>query len=121
MFINENINSNIHSLILKGSVFKDVMEVKDKLTKNLDNFEFGHATDTLYDKFWNTYCDIYIEEAKRYLNDETIDNEIKREICDLLIFTLKLTKVTNIEIIKINIYIILQKPLEALILIKNEL
>ena len=24
MFINENINSNIHSLILKGSVFKDV-------------------------------------------------------------------------------------------------
>ncbi len=80
--------SSSKSEIVKN-IFNDVMEVKNRVTKNLDDFEFGHATDTLYDKFWRSFCDVHIEEAKNVLNDETIGNEVKKEICDLLIFTLK--------------------------------
>lgn len=86
-YTSRNFNNSSNELV--KTVFKDITEVKDRVTKNLNAFEFGYATDTLYDKFWHTFCDVNIEEAKKILNDVTIDNEVKKEICDLLIFTLK--------------------------------
>lgn len=91
----------LENLNLENSktIFNHITEVKKAVTKNLNDFEFGHATDTLYHEFWHTFCDIYIESSKQYLN--TIKNkesgaiisepnrEDKFETLNVLIYTLK--------------------------------
>src|SRR5690606_7645508 len=52
---------------LSKDIYTHVTELKKKITKNINEFEFGHATDSLYHEFWHTFCDIYIEKAKQYL------------------------------------------------------
>jgi valyl-tRNA synthetase len=41
------------------------------INKELENFEFGPAAHTIYDFFWHDFCDIYIEENKKYDNNES--------------------------------------------------
>lgn len=47
-------------------VFNAVRALKEKVTKNIKDFEFGHATDSLYEEFWHTFCDKHIEDIKKY-------------------------------------------------------
>ncbi len=86
-------------LELSKKIVEHVAELKKLVTKNIDTFEFGLATFNLYHEFWHTFCDIQLEEAKKYLN--TVKNketgeiisepksEEKIEITKILIFTLK--------------------------------
>lgn len=85
-------------LPLSKQIFEHINEVKQKVTKNMDNFEFGYATDTLYQEFWHDFCDVQIEQSKKYLYPEKDKDgkvlsepkaEDKEEISAILIFTLK--------------------------------
>lgn len=81
------------------TIFNHTVETKQAVTKNIDKFEFGYATDTLYQEFWHTFCDLYIESSKQYLNPikdketQTIISEPnledRIETLNVLIYTLK--------------------------------
>ncbi len=43
-------------------------EVNKQVNENLDAFKFSEAAHLLYEFFWNTYCDWYLEIAKIQLN-----------------------------------------------------
>lgn len=65
-------------------------QLKQKITKNIKGFEFGHATDSLYQEFWHTYCDIFIEKAKEFIKeDSTRSTEEKREVLNAMVFALR--------------------------------
>ncbi len=87
------------NLELSKLIITHITDLKEKVTKNIENFEFGYATETLYESFWHTFCDIYLEEAKKHLyaqkNKETgeilsePDEASKIEIQQILMYTLK--------------------------------
>lgn len=91
----------LENLNLENSktILGHITEVKKAVTKNLEDYEFGHATDTLYHQFWHSFCDIYIESSKQYLNtikdkesDAVISEpkiEDKVETLNVLIYSLK--------------------------------
>lgn len=56
-------------------ILKKHQEVKAKVKKYLDEFKFSLAGETLYEYFWHTFCDIYIEQAKRQLETEEQKNK----------------------------------------------
>jgi len=49
-------------------LLEHIKQVKAKVTKNIDSYEFGYATETLYEEFWKTFCDVLIEESKPFVN-----------------------------------------------------
>lgn len=74
-FENEKLNiAEFDSENLKTEFGKKLMlhiaEVKQKVTANMFDYEFGYATETLYDEFWHTFCDILIEESKKFIYPE---------------------------------------------------
>ncbi len=81
------------------TIFNHIINTKAAVTKNINNFEFGYATDTLYQEFWHTFCDLYIESSKQYLNtikdkesgevisEPSLDD--KQETLNVLIYSLK--------------------------------
>jgi len=97
MMNNEKFNDKGHTLRdfqsseneVVQTIYTDLLETKAKVTTNINDYEFGYATETLYDKFWHTFCDQHIEFAKGTLMSEEVDAETKKEICDVLIFALK--------------------------------
>lgn len=44
-------------------------EVAKTLDKDLENFHFGQAAQRIYKFFWHNFCDYYIEESKKQLQD----------------------------------------------------
>lgn len=56
-------------------IFEHIQKIKEKVTKNIENFEFGYATDTLYEEFWHTFCDQHIEMVKKYFNNDAPEND----------------------------------------------
>ncbi len=40
------------------------------INKHIEDFEFGRAIHLLYDFFWHEFCDFYIEESKKQLNNK---------------------------------------------------
>ncbi len=74
--IDESTLSNADKAILK-----DLENVKASVTEKLEKFRFSQAGEELYEFFWHTFCDIYIEKAKEQLmadsRQETADNTKK--------------------------------------------
>ncbi len=61
-----------------------------QVTANLDKFELGAAADSVYDFIWNSYCDWYIELAKKRLYDN--DDERSRKTAQyILVYVLSHT------------------------------
>jgi len=54
-------------------ILKQLKETIKSVNKDLDNFEFGKISHTLYDFFWHDFCDIYIEESKKQNDENTKD------------------------------------------------
>jgi len=54
-------------------IFKDKLKqiIKD-VSKNLNSFQIGVATDTLYNEFWHWFCDQCIEESKKGLISQSL-------------------------------------------------
>ncbi|BCX13582.1 MAG: hypothetical protein KatS3mg085_114 [Candidatus Dojkabacteria bacterium] len=53
---------------------KQVKFLKKKITKNILEFQFGHATDSLYSEFWHDFCDIRIETLKKFIYPKKDEN-----------------------------------------------
>lgn len=52
-------------------IFKDLGILTKSLTKDLEKFRFGQGLHKLYDFFWHSFCDKYIEQTKKIDNPET--------------------------------------------------
>jgi valyl-tRNA synthetase len=60
--------TNLNAKGLTGAdkkILKALDGVVKSVEKDIDNFQFGKATHTLYDFFWHDFCDTYIEKTKK--------------------------------------------------------
>ena len=68
---------------------KWILTAKNRLiqevTKNMENYEFHHVGNSLYQFIWEDFCDSYIELSKSLMNDTT-----KTVLLDVLTTILKL-------------------------------
>ena len=48
------------------------------VNNNIENFRIGETAHVLYDFFWNSYCDWYVEIAKIQLRDENLKTNTQR-------------------------------------------
>lgn len=51
-------------------VLKEFNEAVANMTKLMDNYQLGQASEFIYDYFWHTFCDKIIEEYKGQLDEE---------------------------------------------------
>ncbi|MBI5147845.1 MAG: valine--tRNA ligase [Parcubacteria group bacterium] len=50
-------------------ILKELTRVKKTAEKNIGALEFGKALRDIYDFFWHSFCDRYIEESKKQMED----------------------------------------------------
>ena len=60
-------------------------------TKNLEQYRFDHAAQTLYDFVWNEYCDWYLELSKPVLWDDSAPSELRQGTLKTLLEVLETT------------------------------
>jgi valyl-tRNA synthetase len=53
---------------------KEVNQLTKQTTKDIEDFQFGRASDRLYQYIWHSYCDIHLEQAKPFFESKTIDS-----------------------------------------------
>ncbi len=51
-------------------ILKELDKIVKNTTRNLENFKFGQAAEDLYEFFWHTFCDQYLEMVKPRLNQK---------------------------------------------------
>ncbi len=64
--------------------YQKLASLKKSVTKDIDNYRFGQASENLYQFFWHQFCDIYIEKTKDRGSDAV------SPLLNFLIFQLKL-------------------------------
>lgn len=60
------------------------------INENIKNYRIGETAHILYDFFWNSYCDWYVEIAKIQLQDEKLKLNTQRVLKYVLDMTLRL-------------------------------
>src|SRR3989338_1005386 len=75
-------NSNIPdakpktTLDANSNIIQTFEASRDRVTAHIEHFEFGQALHDIYDFFWHTFCDQYLENAKHpELKDKKETNE----------------------------------------------
>ena len=66
---------NINEALLTAAdkkILKRHEEIKKTVTANINKFRFSLAGEALYEYFWHEFCDIYIEESKKQLDNSVI-------------------------------------------------
>ncbi len=71
-------------------ILNKLNETAKDTNENIKNYRIGEMAHTLYDFFWNSYCDWYVEIAKVQLQDETIKLNTQRVLKYVLDKTLRL-------------------------------
>lgn len=51
-------------------------QLVENITKRIENFQFGIATEELYESFWHNFADVYIEKAKPRLYTKDKDGNL---------------------------------------------
>ena len=59
-------------------IISRLQQTEADIAKALDEYRFDHATQYLYDFFWNDYCDWYLEFSKPVLLDENASATLKK-------------------------------------------
>ena len=54
-------------------ILSSLCKIKKETEKYIENFEFSAALKGLYDFFWHDFCDVYLEESKKQLDDENLE------------------------------------------------
>lgn len=65
-------------------------ETAKEINENVKNYRIGEAAHILYDFFWNSYCDWYVEIAKIQLQDEAMKLNTQRVLRYVLDMALRL-------------------------------
>ncbi|MBI2639745.1 MAG: valine--tRNA ligase [Candidatus Sungbacteria bacterium] len=80
--------------VAKTPADKEIIEKFEKTKKgvsaDIEEYDFGHALNNLYDFFWHEFCDKYIESAKQQLNKEDTAESTQNVLCYILTGSLKL-------------------------------
>ena len=71
-------------------ILNKLNETAKETNENIKNYRIGETAHTLYDFFWNSYCDWYVEIAKVQLQDESIKANTQRVLRYVLDKTLRL-------------------------------
>ena len=67
-----------------------ITSINKGVSKYIDGYNFGLALHDLYDFFWHEFCDIYIEAAKKQLQNEDTKENTKEILSYGLYTSLKL-------------------------------
>lgn len=59
-------------------------KIKKEVNNSLDHYEFGKALHKLYDFFWHTFCDKYLEKSKMQLKE----GKSRESTTEILLYTL---------------------------------
>ena len=65
-------------------------ETAKEVNENIESYRIGETAHILYDFFWNSYCDWYVEIAKIQLRDEAIKANTQRVLRYVLDMSLRL-------------------------------
>lgn len=65
-------------------------KTKKEISQRIDHYEFGQALNTLYDFFWHTFCDKYLEAAKSQITNNKLQKTTREILLYVLIDSLKL-------------------------------
>ncbi|MEK9153731.1 MAG: class I tRNA ligase family protein, partial [Patescibacteria group bacterium] len=72
----ENFQFSIFNFQTKTKADEEILntlrETAASMTKDIDNFQFHEAAQTIYHFFWHTFCDVYIEQCKKENNPEVL-------------------------------------------------
>ncbi|MDP3710143.1 MAG: valine--tRNA ligase [bacterium] len=71
-------------------ILKELAEVTKKVTQKIEGCEFGPALHDIYDFFWHSFCDKYIESAKIQMVDKTKSADTEKILFYILAESLKL-------------------------------
>ncbi len=71
-------------------ILNKLNETTKETNDNIKNYRIGEMAHTLYDFFWNSYCDWYVEIAKIQLQDEKLKLNTQRVLRYVLDMTLRL-------------------------------
>ncbi len=71
-------------------ILNKLNETAKETNDNIKNYRIGEMAHTLYDFFWNSYCDWYVEIAKIQLQDESLKLNTQRVLKYVLDMTLRL-------------------------------
>jgi valyl-tRNA synthetase len=65
-------------------------KTKKEVSRLIDGYEFGQALHTLYDFFWHTFCDQYLEASKSQLDNPKLKISTEQTLLFVLSDSLKL-------------------------------
>ncbi len=71
-------------------ILNKLNETAKETNENVKNYRIGEMAHTLYDFFWNSYCDWYVEIAKIQLQNEELKLNTQRVLRYVLDMTLRL-------------------------------
>src|SRR5574344_820005 len=71
-------------------ILDKVNNVAKTINDDMANYRIGETAHTLYDFFWNSYCDWYVEIAKIQLQDEKLKANTQRVLRYVLDMSLKM-------------------------------
>ncbi|MBQ3642596.1 valine--tRNA ligase [bacterium] len=71
-------------------ILNKLNEVAKETNENIKNYRIGEMAHSLYDFFWNSYCDWYVEIAKVQLQDTALKLNTQRVLRYVLDMTLRL-------------------------------
>ena len=71
-------------------ILNKLNEIAKETNDNIKNYRIGEMAHSLYDFFWNSYCDWYVEIAKIQLQNEKIKLNTQRVLRYVLDMTLRL-------------------------------
>ncbi len=71
-------------------ILNKLNETAKETNDNIKNYRIGEMAHSLYDFFWNSYCDWYVEIAKIQLQDENLKLNTQRVLRYVLDMTLRL-------------------------------
>lgn len=86
---NEDIDFNSLTIADKW-ILNKLNETAKETNENIKNYRIGEMAHTLYDFFWNYYCDWYVEIAKIQLQNENLKLNTQRVLRYVLDMTLRL-------------------------------
>ncbi len=68
-------------------IYSELIEIKDKIQKNIEDYRFDEAAKNAYQFAWHSYCDWYIELSKTILYSE--DKKAQKEVKEVSAYIFK--------------------------------
>ena len=65
-------------------------KIKTSTSKDIESFEFAKALQNLYEFFWHAFCDVYLEESKKQLEDSKLKENTRNILSHALLESLKM-------------------------------